>query len=57
VLINDINAVSPPNDRFYEGDAVAPSGAFGDTGARSFVYATGDDAVSALVNLGISPSA
>jgi len=48
--------VSPPNDRFYEGDLVAPGGAFGDTGMRSTVYATAGDAVNALVGLGISPS-
>jgi Ferritin-like domain len=57
VLINDIAGIDPPNDRFYEGDAVAPSGAFGDTGARSVVYATAGDAVNALVGLGIAPSA
>jgi hypothetical protein len=56
VLINDIMGVSPPNDRFYEGDLVAPSGASGDTGMRSTVYATAQDAVNALVALGISPS-
>jgi len=56
VLINDIMGVSPPNDRFYEGDLVAPGGAFGDTGMRSTVYATAGDAVNALVGLGISPS-
>ncbi len=58
VLINDIGGISPPNDRFYEGDVLAPpSGALGDTGARSVVYATAQDAVNALVGLGISPSA
>lgn len=58
VLINDIAGVSPPNDRFYEGDVLSPpSGALGDTGARSTVYATGGDAVNALVALGLSPSA
>ena len=57
VLINDIMGISPPNDRFYEGDVAAPpSGAQGDTGARSVVYATAGDAVHALVALGISPS-
>jgi hypothetical protein len=56
VLINDIMGVTPPNDRFYEGDAVPAAGGFGDTGARSTVYATANDAVSALVALGISPS-
>jgi Ferritin-like domain len=58
VLINDIAGVSPPNDRFYEGNVLSPpSGSFGDTGARSTVYATGGDAVNALVALGLSPSA
>jgi Ferritin-like domain len=58
VLINDIAGVSPPNDRFYEGNVLSPpSGAAGDTGARSTVYATGGDAVNALVALGLSPSA
>jgi len=57
VLINDIAGIDPPNDRFYEGDALAPSGDFGDTGARSVVYAAASDAVNALVGLGISPSA
>jgi hypothetical protein len=56
VLINDIMAIAPPNDRFYEGDLVAASGALGDTGARSVVYASASDAVNALVALGISPS-
>ena len=58
VLINDIAGVSPPNDRFYEGDVLAPpSGATGDTGARSTVYANAGDAVNALLALGLSPSA
>lgn len=58
VLINDIAAVSPPNDRFYEGDVLSPpSGALGDTGARSKPYATAADAVNALLALGITPSA
>jgi len=58
VLINDIAGVSTPNDRFYEGNVLSPpSGAVGDTGARSTVYATGGDAVNALVALGLSPSA
>ena len=58
VLINDIAGVSPPNDRFYEGDVLAPpSGAAGDTGARSTVYGTAGDAVNALLALGIKPSA
>jgi hypothetical protein len=58
VLINDIAGVSPPNDRFYEGDVLSPpSGAFGDTGARSTVYATAGDAVGALLALGLTPGA
>lgn len=57
VLINDIMGVAPPNDRFYEGGVAAPpSGALGDTGARSTVYATATDAVNALLALGISPA-
>ena len=56
VLIRDIAALSPPNDRFYEGNVGAPAtGALGDTGARSVVYATGDAAVAALVALGVTP--
>ena len=55
-LINDIAGNSPPNDRFNEGDAVAPSGSFGDTGPRSTVYASAGAAVGALVGLGITPS-
>jgi len=58
VLINDIGGIDPPNDRFYEGDVLAPpSGSLGDSGARSTVYATAGDAIKALVDLGISPSA
>ena len=57
VLINDIAGVSPPNNRFYEGDVLSPpSGAFGDTGPRSTVYGTAGDAVNALLALGLSPS-
>lgn len=57
VLINDIMGVSPPNDRFYEGDVASPpSGALGDTGTRSIVYATAADAVNALLALHIVPS-
>jgi hypothetical protein len=58
VLINDINGASTPNNRFYEGDIGSPpSGALGDTGHRSVVYAKAGDAVNALLALGISPSA
>jgi Ferritin-like domain len=58
VLINDIAGIDPPNDRFYEGDVLSPpSGAVGDTGARSTVYATANDAVGALLALGLTPSA
>jgi len=57
VLINDIMGISPPNDRFYEGNVASPpTKALGDTGARSTVYATAGDAVNALVALGITPS-
>jgi hypothetical protein len=56
VLIDDIAGIDPPNNRFYEGDVLSPpSGAVGDTGARSTVYTTGGDAVNALLALGISP--
>ena len=58
VLINDIAGIDPPNDRFYEGDVLAPpSGAVGDTGGRSTVYASAGDAVNALLALGLTPSA
>jgi hypothetical protein len=45
VLIRDIAALTPPNDRLFEGD-LASNG--------STVYATAGDAVSALLALGIS---
>jgi ferritin-like protein len=54
VLIRDIASEDPPNDRFFEGDTGAPSGALGNTGTRSTVYASGQDAVNALLALGIS---
>jgi len=58
VLINDIAGVSPPNDRFYEGDVLSPpTGHVGDSGARSTVYAKAGDAVNALLGLGLAPSA
>ncbi|MDQ6877943.1 MAG: ferritin-like domain-containing protein [Candidatus Dormibacteraeota bacterium] len=58
VLINDINGARTPNNRFYEGDIGSPpSGALGDTGKRSVVYAKAGDAVNALLALGITPSA
>jgi Ferritin-like domain len=57
VLIRDIAGEDPPNNRFYEGDVGAPpTQAPGDTGVRSTVYATGGDAVNALLALGITPS-
>jgi hypothetical protein len=57
VLIRDIASEDPPNDRFYEGDVAGPpSGALGDSGMRSTVYATAGDAVNALLALGIAPS-
>jgi hypothetical protein len=57
VLIRDIAAEDPPNDRFYEGDVGSPpTGALGDTGVRSTVYASASDAVSALLALGITAS-
>jgi Ferritin-like domain len=58
VLINDIAGISPPNNRFYEGDVLSPpSGALGDSGARSTVYASAGDAVNALLALHLTPSA
>ena len=56
VLINDIMAVSPPNDRFYEGDLVPAAGSLGDTGVRSTVFVSAGDAVAALLALGITAS-
>jgi hypothetical protein len=56
VLIRDIAGEDPPNDRWFEGDITAPDGSLGNTGTRSTVYTTGDDAVSALLALGITPS-
>ena len=45
-----------PNDRFYEGDAgvPGPSSVAGNTGTRSHVYASGGEAVAALLGLGIT---
>jgi len=57
VLINDIAGISPPNDRFYEGDVGSPSNDLGNTGMRSTVYATARDAVNALLALHITPAA
>jgi hypothetical protein len=56
VLIRDIAGEDPPNDRFYEGDAgvPGPSSDAGNTGTRSHVYGTGDEAVAALLGLGIT---
>jgi hypothetical protein len=59
VLIRDIAGEDPPNDRFYEGDAggvPAPSSEIGNTGTRSTVFASGGDAVTALLALGIKAS-
>jgi Ferritin-like domain len=54
VLIRDINGEDPPNDRFFEGNQTpGPDATLGNTGTRSVVYATGDDAVAALLALGI----
>lgn len=55
VLIRDIAGEDPPNDRFFEGDTGAPSGTLGNTGTRSTVYASAQDAVNALLALGITP--
>jgi hypothetical protein len=54
VLIRDIASEDPPNDRFFEGDIVAPSSMLGNTGTRSTVFATAGDAVNALLALGIT---
>lgn len=56
VLIRDIAGEDPPNDRWFEGGITMPNGTLGNTGVRSTVYATGNDAVTALVSLGISPN-
>lgn len=55
VLIRDIAGEDPPNDRFFEGDTGVPSATLGNTGTRSTVYATAQDAVNALLALGITP--
>src|SRR5713226_280177 len=57
VLIRDIAGLTPPNDRFFEGDqsATPPDTTLGNTGVRSTVYASGDAAVNALLALGITP--
>lgn len=56
VLIRDIAALTPPNDRFFEGDQTpGPNLTLGNTGSRSTVYTTGDAAVSALLALGVNP--
>jgi len=59
VLINDLSGVTPPNDRFYEGPVAPPAvpPAFGDSGARSTLYSTSNDAVGALLALNIVPHA
>jgi len=57
VLIRDIAGLNPPNDRFYEGNVGSPTNVLGNTGTPSVVYATGDAAVQALLDLGIKPSA
>lgn len=54
VLIRDIAGEDPPNDRFFEGDVGSTSNVLGNTGARSTVYASGADAVNALLALGIT---
>ena len=56
VLIRDIAGLNPPNDRFYEGTVGSPSTELGNTGTPSVVYATGDAAVQALLDLGIKPA-
>jgi len=58
VLINDIMGITPPNDRFYEGNTITParSGVSGDMGVRSTVYSNGDAAVTDLAKLLASAS-
>ncbi len=56
VLINDIAAITPPNDRFFEGDIGAASDQVGNPGTRSTVFAAASDAVNAMLTLGIKPS-
>ena len=55
VLIRDIAGLNPPNDRFYEGDLDSPDNTLGNTGTPSTVYASGDAAVKALLDLGVAP--
>jgi hypothetical protein len=55
VLIRDIAGLNPPNDRFYEGDVGSAGSVLGNTGTPSTVYASGSDAVAALVKLGVTP--
>ncbi len=56
VLIRDIAGLTPPNDRFFEGEQTpGPDTTLGNTGVRSTVYASGGDAVAALLALGITP--
>lgn len=57
VLIRDIAGLTPPNDRFFEGDQAPGSDmTLGNTGPRSTVYANGDAAVLALLALGVEPN-
>jgi hypothetical protein len=49
---------APDGTTSYEADVLAPPTlVLGDTGTRSTVYAAAGDAVTALVSLGITPSA
>jgi hypothetical protein len=56
VLIRDIAGEDPPNDRWFESDITSPNSTVGSSSTRSTVYATGADAVNALLALGITPS-
>ncbi len=59
VLIRDIAGLTPPNDRFFEGDQPTTDlqgVSLGNTGSRSIEFTSGGDAVFALLALGIVPS-
>lgn len=57
VLIRDIAMLTPPNDRNFEGTSLGADGTGTATSSNgSTVYASGDEAVVALLALGITPS-
>ncbi len=56
VLIRDIATLTPPNDRDFEGTTLGADGSGTPTSSNgSTVYGTGDEAVGALLALGITP--